>query len=101
MFMTLRDVKDILSAQVLVGEEKLDQEAKTAFAADLLSDVLAYAKEGSLLLTLITNPQVVRTVELLDLVEIVFVRGKKPPKEPVELARKKENPLLLTDYILF
>ena len=44
--MTLRDVTKLLNADVLVCEDDLDVEVKTAFAADLLSDVLAYAKRG-------------------------------------------------------
>ena len=74
--MTLAEMKDILSAEVVVGSELMDIEIRDAFAADLLSDVLAFAKEGTLLITGITNPQVVRTAEMLELVGIVCVRGK-------------------------
>jgi len=40
----LSDVKEILDAEVIVGEDNLDLEVKTAFGADLMSDVLAFAK---------------------------------------------------------
>ena len=59
--MKLREVKEILDADVIVGEEKLDMEVSTAFGADLMSDVMAFAKAGSLLLTGLTNAQVVKT----------------------------------------
>ncbi|NOQ87102.1 MAG: hypothetical protein GQ554_09515, partial [Deltaproteobacteria bacterium] len=49
--MKLGEMKDILSAEVLVGDECMDIEVRDAFAADLLSDVLAFAKEGTLLIT--------------------------------------------------
>ena len=66
--MTLKEIKEILNCDVLCGEEMLDStQIEKAFAADLLSDVLAYAKEGTLLVTGITNQQVVRTVEMLEL----------------------------------
>ena len=74
---------------------------KNAFAADLLNDILAFAKEGTLLITGITDPQVVRTAEMLELIGIVFVRGKKPDEEAVNLARIKKVPLLSTRYIMF
>jgi predicted transcriptional regulator len=99
--MTLGEMKDILDAEVLIGDECMDIEVRDAFAADLLSDVLAFAKEGTLLITGITNTQVVRTAEMLELIGVVFVRGKKPDEDAVNLARIKKVPLLSTRYIMF
>jgi predicted transcriptional regulator len=100
--MTLKEIKEILQGEALCGEELLDStQIEKAFAADLLSDVLAYAKEGTLLVTGITNQQVVRTVEMLELRGIVFVRGKKPDTETINLARSKNIPMLTTRYIMF
>jgi predicted transcriptional regulator len=99
--MKLREVAEILEAEVLVGHEKLDMEVRKAFASDLMSDVLAFATEGSLLLTGLTNAQVVRTAEMLDMSAVIFVRGKRPQTEAVELARMKGIPLLSTPYILY
>ncbi|MCK7477520.1 MAG: hypothetical protein M0C28_08580 [Candidatus Moduliflexus flocculans] len=62
--MKLSEVKDILEAEVIVGDDILDLEVKTAFGADLMSDVLAFAKAGSLLLTGLTNTQVIRTANV-------------------------------------
>lgn len=97
----LREVKDILEAEVIVGDDILDLEVKTAFGADLMSDVLAYAKAGSMLLTGLTNTQVVRTANVLDIAAIILVRGKKPSSETIALARELKIPLLSTKYILF
>lgn len=99
--MKLRDLVEVLDAEVIVGEERLELEVEKAFASDLMSDVLAYATEGSLLLTGLTNAQVVRTAEMLDMAAVVFVRGKRPQEEAIELARSKGIPLLSTPYILF
>ena len=100
--MTLQEIKRILKCDVLCGEEVLDStQIEKAFAADLLSDVLAYAKEGTLLVTGITNQQVVRTVEMLELRGIVFVRGKKPDAETITLGRSKNIPMLTTRYLMF
>jgi predicted transcriptional regulator len=97
----LSEVKDILNADVIVGEEHLDLEVKTAFGADLMSDVLAFAKAGSLLLTGLTNSQVIRTANILDIAAIILVRGKKPSTETINLAKELKIPLLTTKYILF
>ena len=99
--MTLGEVKQLLDAEVLVGEDKLDMEVKTAFGADLMSDVLAFAKPGSLLLTGLTNPQVIRTSDILDIAAIIMVRGKQPSPESLRLARELHIPILVTKYILF
>jgi predicted transcriptional regulator len=97
----LSEVKNILNADVIVGEEHLDLEVKTAFGADLMSDVLAFAKAGSLLLTGLTNSQVIRTANILDIAAIILVRGKKPSNETINLAKELKIPLLTTKYILF
>jgi len=98
---TLKEVRDILDADVYVGHDQLDMEVKTAFGADLMSDVLAFAKTGSLLLTGLTNPEVVRTAYILDIAAIIIVRGKKPFPETIALAEEMKIPLLGTKYILF
>ena len=47
--MKLSAIKDLLSADVIFGEDMLDSiNVETAFASDLLSDVLAYSKENAL-----------------------------------------------------
>ncbi|HHO75905.1 MAG TPA: hypothetical protein ENN05_05700 [Deltaproteobacteria bacterium] len=99
--MTLAEIKNILNADVIVGEDLLSMEVEAGFAADLMSDVLAFAKEGSILLTGLTNPLVIRTAETLDLRAIIFVRGKRPSDDAVKLAREKQIALLGTRYILF
>lgn len=97
----LREVKEILNAEVIVGEDKLDMEVKTAFGADLMSDVLAFAKAGSILLTGLTNDQVIRTADILDIAAIVLVRGKKANTETISLAKDLKIPIMTTKYILF
>jgi len=62
---------------------------------------LSFIKPNSLLLTGLTNPQVIRTAEMADIKAICFIRGKKPDKETVELAKSKNIPLLLTDLPMF
>lgn len=99
--MKLREVKEMLDADVIVGDEKLDIEVTTAFGADLMSDVLSFAKAGCLLLTGLTNTQVVRIANVLDMAAIILVRGKKPPAETISMAKSLQIPILTTKYILF
>ena len=79
--MTIREVVKIVSGEVLVGEDRLDERVDTACGSDLMSDVLAFVKEKTVLITGLINPHVVRTSEMLDITCIVFSRGKKPSEE--------------------
>jgi len=99
--MTLNDVKAILDADMLVGHDLMEMEVKTAFSADLMSDVLTFAKPGCMLLTGLTNPQIIRTADILEIAAIVITRGKRPSPETIRLAKEVNIPVLSTKYILF
>jgi len=99
--MKIREVKQILNAEVLCGNKLIDNDVLFAFGSDLMSDVLAFVKGKTLLLTGLNNQQVVRTAEIADLSAIVFVRGKKPGKDIIELATEKDIVLLLTRYTMY
>ena len=74
----LEDLKNILDAQVLCGQDLLSVEIKSVSASDMMSDALTFAKEDSMMVTGLINRQVVRTAEMAGVVAICFVRGKKP-----------------------
>lgn len=99
--MKIIEVKKILNAEVLCGDHLMENEISYAFGSDLMSDVLAFVKGKTLLLTGLTNQQVVRTAEMADLSAIVFVRGKKPETEIVELAVENGIVLLLTKDTMY
>ena len=99
--MTLEEVKEILKAEVIIGSNNLQMEIKMGCGCDLLSDVLAFIKAGSLLLTGLTNTQVIRTAEMADIAAVCFVRGKKPDEETIRLAKSKDIPLLMTQLPMF
>ncbi len=99
--MTLKEIKELLQAEVIVGEDKLDIEITFAGGSDLMSDVLAFGKPGILLLTGLSNSQSVRTANIIDAKAIVYVRGKKPDAEGIELAKEKGIPLLSTNLMMY
>ena len=99
--MKLSQVKEILKADVIVGEEFLEREVNSAFGSDLMSDVLAFVKDQALLLTGLVNGQVIRTAEMMDIKAIVFVRGRKPTEEIAELAREYSMVIMSTEYTLY
>lgn len=98
--MKLRTIVEIVQGTLLFDAD-LDLEIRCAAASDLMSDVLAFAEPGSVLLTGLCNPQVVRTADMADIAAIVFLRGKQPPPETVELARERGIPLVTTSLPMF
>ena len=99
--MRLSDIKTILHAEVLWGEEHLDREVFSACGSDFMSDVLALVKNQALLLTGLVNGQCVRTCEMLDVPCVVFVRSKEPLADALALAREIDLPMLKTPYTMF
>lgn len=99
--MTVREIADVLQARWLCCEEEGDRVIHTAFASDMMSDVLAYVQEDTLLLTGLVNSQAIRTAEMLDLPCVVFVRGKNPHMDAIARARQLGMPALSTQYTMF
>lgn len=99
--MTLREIRDILEADVLCGRDQLDTQVLSACGSDFMSDVLAYVKNQAMLLTGLVNPQVVRTADMMDMVCIVFVRGKVPGEGILELAAARDIAVLTTEKTMF
>jgi predicted transcriptional regulator len=99
--MKLCDIKDILKAEILCGHEFLENDVAYAFGSDLMSDVLAYVKGKTILLTGLTNSQVIRTAEMADLTAIIFVRGKRPEMDIITLAEQNSMVLFMTKDTMY
>ncbi len=95
--MLIKQIIETVNAELLVGDRDADTEIKSGCGSDLMSDVLAFSKEKVLLLTGLVNPQVVRTAEMMDIKAILFVRGKKPTTEMLELAEEMGIMILTTE----
>ena len=99
--MKIKDLKELLDAEVFCCEENLGRQIDSACGCDLMSDVLAYVKDQGALLTGLVNPQVVRTAVMMDLICIVFVRSKEPTDDIVELARENGIVVMNTSKRLY
>jgi predicted transcriptional regulator len=99
--MDLKTVLSVLDGETVSRQTGMEQPVMGGAAADLMSDVLAYARPDSVLLTGLLNPQVVRTAEMAGIRAIVFVRGKHPPAETVNLAKEIGIPLFSTRYTMY
>ena len=99
--MIVQDIVKILQAEVLEPSENLSMEINCACGADLMSDVMAYVKDNVVLLTGLVNLQVIRTAEMMDIKIIVFVRGKIPDQNILDLAAEKKITILRTVYPMY
>ena len=97
--MKLSEIQATLNAEILTGDAGV--EINTACGCDLMSDVLAFVKDQSLLLTGLINSQVIRTAEMMDIVAVCFVRGKKPAEDVIQLAKAKGIAVLTTAQPLY
>ena len=91
--MKIKDIITILNAQLLTPQADLEQEVHTACGSDMMSDVLAYVKDQSALITGLTNPQVVRTAEMMDMI--------CADDTIVNLAAQRNIAILQTPYSMF
>lgn len=99
--MKLYEVRDILHAEVLCGEDLLDTNIFGGGSADLMDDILSAVAKGSILLTGYTAEQVIRTAQISGVGAIVFVRGKKPSIQVLDIAKTLNMPLLASNYSMF
>lgn len=99
--MKVHEIMTLLSATLHSGEDSLDREVLTACGSDMMSDVLAFFKDQSVLLTGLCNPQVMRTAEMMDIICIVFVRGKVPDEQMLTLAKRHELSVMTTELSMF
>ena len=94
--MKISKIQQLLDATVHCGEELMDQEVYSACGSDMMSDVLAFVKDQAVLLTGLLNLQTVRTAMMMDMKCIVFVRGKMPDQNTIELAQQNDIVLMST-----
>lgn len=99
--MKLKDIINVIDAKVLCGEDLLETEVLSAYGCDLMSDVLAFVEDQCMLITGLINPQVVRTAEMMDMKAIVFVRGKEPEEDVLQLAKDAGIAVLATDLPMY
>ena len=99
--MTIKQVMETLDAELLTPEADLTREVHAACGSDMMSDVLAFYKDHSVLITGLCNPQVIRTAEMLDIVCVIFVRRKHPDETILTMAKERELIVMETGHRMF
>jgi predicted transcriptional regulator len=99
--MNLKDIIKLVDGKPLNPEVDLNIKIRGAYGADLMSDVLAFSQPKAVLLTGLTNPQVVRTAQIAEFRAIIFVRGKQPQPETLDIATQEKMPLISSPFGMF
>ena len=99
--MKISKLIEIVQGELICGENRLNHEIHTAFASDLMSDVLRLTAENTVLITGLCNVQTIRTAEMAEIKLIVLARGKHADKLMIELAEENDICILETDYSVF
>lgn len=99
--MKIAEIVDVLNAEFLCGSDKKEVEILCACGADMMSDVLAFTKHDAILMTGLVNNHVIRTAEMMDIPCVLFVRGKRPGQDIVEMAEERGMVLIATDKPMF
>lgn len=99
--MELQDIVRIANGTLLNPQVELQTPIRGGIGADLMSDVLAASQPDAILLTGLTNPQVVRTAQMADIRAIIFVRGKQPQAETLVIANQENIPLVTSPFGMF
>ncbi len=99
--MQIRMIKDALEASIIEGEDKLDVAVEHIYASDLMSDVLAFGKPNSILITGLATQQAVISAHMAEFKGVVFVRGKKSKDDSPKFARDNHLALLSTRFDMY
>ena len=100
--MLLAEIVTLLGCtELLALDEAGSREIAGCFAADLMSEVLAFCGHGALLVTGLTNLQSAHTAEVIDAKAILYVNGKRPDEQLMALARARGLPLLSTTLTMY
>ncbi len=92
--MKLKDVASKLELEKLTPV--FDSEVTGVYISDMVSDVIANAKAGNLLVTVQVHANALAAANLVDICGIILAQGKKPADDVIKMATKAEISLFST-----
>jgi predicted transcriptional regulator len=98
--MNVNQVKEIVNGVLLFAPDTPHRYV-SAFASDLMSDVLRYYMENSLLITGLCTLQTIRTAEISNISCIIFARGKRVSQDMLQLAKEQNIAIIESGLTMF
>jgi predicted transcriptional regulator len=99
--MTLQEIVDRFDLEVVSGKDKLDRTVEHGYASDLMSDVIANAREGDLWITLQIHVNVVAVAVMKNLSGIILIGGRHPEEATLKKAQEEHMPILTSRLSAF
>ena len=93
--MTIREAAAALGAQIIQDEFE-DTELSGAYTSDLLSDVMANAKDGGALITIQAHKNTVAVATLVNITVIVICNSRPIPDDMIAAAKEEGIAIILT-----
>ena len=94
--MNIEELTRAIEASLIVPAGKSDLQIARVYGAQAMSDLIANAGSDTLLITSLSNAQLIRVAELMDVPAVCLVDTQEPASELVELARRTGTALLLS-----
>jgi serine kinase of HPr protein (carbohydrate metabolism regulator) len=93
--MTIREAAEKLHAEIIQNDFE-DSELNGAYTSDLLSDVMAHAKDGGALITIQAHKNTVAVATLVNISVVIVCNNRPIPDDMIETAREEEIAILRT-----
>lgn len=99
--MQVKDIIKSLELKVFGGSQGLDREITGGYTSDLLSDVMGYAENGKIWITLQTHKNVIAIASLKELAAVILIKGNDPDTDMLAQAKEEGIPVLGTNEEAF
>ena len=99
--MTIKELAKLVDGELVGAPADDNYDVKKAFASDLMSDVLRFHMDNTVLITGLCNNQTMRTSEMADLRVVLIGRDKQPDEDMLELAVDSDITIIKSKYSIF
>jgi hypothetical protein len=99
--MKVNDIVQLAEFEVKAAADHLDTEVTGGYSGDLLSAVMANAKQGNVWVTWHVHPNIVAAALVVKLAAIILVSGRQPEEETVQKAQQEGMPILVSSLPAF
>lgn len=99
--MTLRELQDKIGLKLLTNDLNLDRKVEGGYASDLLSWVMAHAKENQIWVTIQSHQNIVAVASLLGLAGIIIAENVEVDENTIKKARDENIPIFKTDKSIY
>lgn len=99
--MTVEQIVQQLGLEVAAASDQLDTEVTGGYSGDLISAVMANARQGNIWITWHIHPNIVAAGLVVKLAAIILVSGRQPEQETINKANEEGVPILVGDLSAF